>query len=425
MLGILKKENFEITNDENDADIIIVNTCGFVESAKQESINAILEMAEHKKDKCELLIVTGCLAERYKEQIIDQIPEVDAVVGTGGYGHIAGIIERAYQGETPIECGKLDELDYLENQRLISTGAGYAYLKIAEGCNNCCTYCIIPSLRGPYRSRKIEELIGEAEYLAQNGVKEVILVAQDTTLYGTDIYGEKKLVELIRKISSIDGIEWIRLLYCYPEKIDDELIDEIAQNDKVCKYIDIPIQHISDNVLKVMGRRGTGEEIRNLLCKIRERIPEIILRTSLIVGFPAETEEDFDMLCNFVNEFKFDRLGVFTYSKEEGTPAARIKPQVTKRIKEKRYNKIMKLQKQISDNKAKERLGREYTAIVEGVSEDGIFYFGRTYAEAPEIDPVVYFTSQEPLEKASLVRVKILNTDDYDLIGEVINESAQ
>ena len=425
MLGALKKEDFEITNDETEADIIIVNTCGFIESAKQESINTILEMASFKDKKCSRLIVTGCLAERYKEQIIEQIPEVDAVVGTGGYGEIADIIERAYKGEKPVLYGKLDEVDYLRKERVLSTGKGYEYLKIAEGCDNCCTYCIIPSLRGRYRSRKMDELVKEAEFLSSNGVKEVILVAQDTTRYGTDIYGEHKLTELIQRISKIEGIEWIRLLYCYPEEIDDELIDEIAKNDKVCKYIDIPIQHISDKILKGMGRRGTSEEIKNLITKLRSRIPGIVIRTTFIVGFPGETGEDFKMLYDFVEEYKFERMGVFTYSKEEGTPAARLKPQVSKKVKEKRLDSLMRLQKNISIENNKKRLSKKYRAIVEGVSDDGIFYYGRTSAEAPEIDGVIYFASAVPLETGDIVDVKILSVDEYDLIGEVTDESAQ
>ena len=424
MLGILK-EDFEITNDETDADIIIVNTCGFIESAKQESINTILEMAEHKKGKCSRLIVTGCLAERYRNQIIEQIPEVDAVVGTGSYGEIREIIEKAYKGEKPVQYGKLNEIDYLKKHRILSTQKGYAYLKIAEGCDNCCTYCVIPSLRGRYRSRSMDELIREAEALSESGVKEIILIAQDTTRYGTDIYGEHKIVELIQKISKIDGIEWIRLLYCYPEVVDDRLIDEIANNEKVCKYIDIPIQHISDSILKRMGRRGTGSDIKNLIRKLRNRIPDITIRTTLIVGFPGETEEDFSELYDFVKEYRFERLGVFTYSREEGTPAARMKPQINKKIKEKRLDSLMKLQKNISIECNKKRLNKIYKAIVEGVSDDGLFYCGRTGAEAPDIDGVIYFASEEPLEAGDLVDVRILNVDEYDLIGEVVNEFAQ
>lgn len=425
MLGILNKGEYEITNDSGKADILIVNTCGFIESAKQESINTILEMAGYKKKKCELLIVTGCLAERYKEQIIEQIPEVDAVVGTGNYAEISDVITRAYAGEKQVLYGKLSEVGYLENKRLVSSKKGYAYLKIAEGCNNCCTYCIIPSLRGPYRSRRIEDILEEAKDLAGMGTRELILVAQDTTRYGTDIYKSRKLVELIRKLSEIRGIEWIRLLYCYPEEIDDTLIEEIAVNGKVCKYIDIPIQHASDGILKAMGRRGSGEEVKALLRTLRDRIPGIIIRTSLIVGFPGEKEEDFNILHDFVSEFMFDRLGVFIYSKEEDTKAAKMKPQISKRVKEKRFDSIMELQRKIVEEKNTRRLNGEYKTLVEGVAEDGIFYYGRTYAEAPEIDGLVYFTSPEPLNTGDFVKIKVLNQEDYDLIGEVTNESSE
>ncbi|MCX8131925.1 MAG: 30S ribosomal protein S12 methylthiotransferase RimO [Clostridia bacterium] len=425
MLGLLKENDFEFTNSEDEADIIIVNTCGFIESAKQESINTILSMADYKKGKCELLIVTGCLAERYKDKIINEIPEVDAVVGTGSYGEIVGVIENAYKGQKSVLYGKLEEIEYLKNDRIVTTKKGYAYLKVAEGCDNCCTYCIIPSLRGRYRSRTIEDIVREAVVLAEKGARELVLVAQDTTRYGIDLYKEKKLVELIRQLSLIEGVQWIRLLYCYPEEIDDALIDEIASNKKVCKYIDIPIQHASDNVLKAMGRRGSARDIKELLRKLRERVPEIAIRTSLIVGFPGEEEKDYRELYSFVKKYKFDRLGVFTYSKEEDTPAAKLKAQVNKKTKVKRHNILMELQKEITTAKNKKRLRKGYEVLVEGVAEDGIFYMGRTYAEAPEIDGLIYFTSKEPLNQGDFVKVKILNTDEYDLIGDVIDEPAE
>lgn len=424
MLGMLKK-NYEITNNEDEADVLIVNTCGFIETAKQESVNTILEMAEHKKNTCEMLIVTGCMAERYKEQIMEQIPEVDAVIGTGNYKEIAEVINKAYSGEKSVLYGNLRELDYLENERVVTSGKGFAYLKIAEGCDNCCTYCIIPSLRGRYRSRKIEDIEKEAKALVASGIKEIILIAQDTTRYGLDNYGERKLVSLIRTLSAIPELEWVRLLYCYPEEITDALIDEIAENPKVCKYIDIPIQHASDRILKLMARRGTASEVRSLLVKLRKKVPDIFIRTSLIVGFPGEESEDFDILYDFVTESRLDRVGVFTYSKEEDTPAARMKPQVNKRLKVQRYKKLMELQQGITVEKNRERLGKIYKALVEGVAEDGIFYYGRTSAEAPDIDGMVYFTSQEPLEAGKFVNVKILNIDNYDLIGEVVYESAE
>ena len=422
MLGMLSKENYEIVNNKEDANILIVNTCGFIESAQQESINTILEMTEEKKRKCEVLIVTGCMAERYKDKILEEIPEVDAVLGTGNYKEIAEVINLAYKGEKTVSYGKLDDTDYLDEKRIISSSKHSVYLKISEGCDNRCTYCIIPYLRGNYRSRKIEALIKEAELLAQNGAKEIILVAQDTTRYGIDLYGKKMLPELIQKLSKINGVEWIRLLYCYPEEIDDDLISEIASNPKVCKYMDIPIQHASDRILKLMGRRGNISEIRYALNKLRKSVKDIVIRTTMIVGFPDETDDDFEQLLSFVNEFKFDRLGVFTYSREEGTPAAKMKNQIKKNIKLNRQKAVLKVQNAISTDININRTEKVYKAIVDGIADDGIFYYGRTYAEAPEIDGLVYFTSHEPLTIGSFVNVKILNAEEYDLIGEVINE---
>lgn len=427
MLGKLTKENFEITSDEKEAHIIIVNTCGFIDSAKEESINTILEMAKFKNNKCEVLIVTGCLAQRYKEEIIKEMPEVDAVVGTGEYGEIEKVIQSVYDGKAKCytNLNGSDNIKYLNQKRVLSTVSGYAYLKIAEGCDNCCTYCIIPSLRGPYKSRKIEDIRDEALHLAKEGVKEIILIAQDVTGYRKDIYGGRKLVNLIREISEIDGIEWIRLLYCYPEEIDDELIKEISSNGKLVKYLDIPIQHASDNILKKMGRRGTLCDIKDVLNKLKTRVPEIAIRTTLIVGFPGEDERDFEILCDFVKENEFDRLGVFTYSKEEGTAAYKLKPQIKKSLKESRKTHIIKLQKEIVIKKNKNRLNKVYKTLVEGVSDDGIFYYGRTYSEAPDIDGYIYFTSIELLEIGKFVNVRVLNIDEYDLIGEVVHESSQ
>ncbi len=422
MLGLLSKANYEIVNDKSLANILIVNTCGFIESAQQESINTILEMAEEKKRNCEILIVTGCMAERYKELILEQIPEVDAILGTGNYEEIAETINTAYKGEKTVSYGKLEDVNYLDNERIISSSKQSVYLKISEGCDNKCTYCIIPYLRGKYRSRRMEALISEAESLAKNGAKELILVAQDTTRYGLDLYGRKMLPELIQNLSKITGIEWIRLLYCYPEEIDDQLIQEIASNSKVCKYMDIPIQHASDRILKLMGRRGSISEIRTALYKLRENVKDIVIRTTIIVGFPDETEEDFEQLISFVDEFKFDRLGVFTYSKEEGTPAAKMKNQVNKKLKLRRQKAVLELQNAISKNKNSNRTGKIYKAIVDGIADDGIFYYGRTYAEAPEIDGLVYFTSNEPLTMGTFVDIRILNAEEYDVIGEVINE---
>lgn len=425
MLGILKKDGYEIVGGMGEADILIVNTCGFIESAKAESISTILEMAGYKGNKCRLLVVTGCMAERYKEDIIKEIPEVDLVLGTGNYGEIAQAIDKAIAGQKQLLYGKLDALDYLENERLVSTKTGYAYLKIAEGCDNCCTYCIIPSLRGRFRSRKIEDIVKEAEFLVRDGAKEIILVAQDTTRYGTDLYKEKSLVRLIREISAVEGVEWIRLLYCYPEEMDDDLVEEIAQNDKVCKYLDIPMQHASDKILKAMGRRGTSKDNGEIINKLRNKIPGIVLRTSFIVGFPGEDEDDFIKLYEFIKKHKVDRVGVFEYSKEEDTKAARLKNQIPKRIKNKRYKDIMSLQKEITGIINTRRLGRIYKTLIEGVADDGIFYFGRTYAEAPEIDNLVYFTSEEPLSIGQFVNVRIVDTNEYDLTGVVADELAE
>jgi len=425
MLGLLKSTGCEIVSDCNEAQIIIVNTCGFIEAAKQESINTIIEMAAYKEKNCELLIVAGCLAERYRQMILDEIPEVDAVLGTGSYSQIAEVINKAYEDSHTAIYAPLEGTEYLEGERILSTGKGYAYLKIAEGCDNCCTYCIIPSLRGRYRSRKIENIIKETEGIAKSGVKEIILVAQDTTRYGLDLYGEKKLVQLIKEISKVEGIEWIRLLYCYPEEIDQQLIDEIANNEKVCKYLDIPIQHASDNVLKRMGRRGSAHDIKELIAKLRSQIKGLIIRTTLIVGFPGENENDFEILTGFIRENRFDRLGIFMYSREEGTPAGKMQNQVPAAVKKARYNKLMQLQSKISEQLNHERLGKDYLCLVEGVAEDGIFYYGRSYGEAPDIDGKIYFTSPEPLETGQMVNVRILDSDQYDLTGEVRDEFTQ
>jgi len=429
MLGILQQTtDFIITPDAEDADVIIVNTCAFIDKAIGESIEAILDMAKYKERNCKLLIVTGCMAERYEDNILREIPEVDAVLGTNNFTRIAEVIQEALIGKKLILTRGFEEDLYNIADKTIKrklATKGFAYLKIAEGCDNRCTYCVIPSLRGPYRSRKIENIIDEANQIAkEHDIKEIILVAQDTTNYGTDIYGKSMIVELIKKISEIDEIKWIRLLYCYPEKVTDELIKEIKSNPKLCKYLDIPIQHISDNILKAMGRRSSGEQIRTLLKTLKNEIPDVVIRTSIIVGFPGETDTDFEELCEFLKDEKLDRVGVFTYSRQESTPASRMKKQIAKKIKQERYDRIMMLQKSVSRGINESRMGRIYQVLVEGVAEDGIFYYGRSYAEAPEIDGVIYFASAEPLQTGQFVNVKILNIDDYDLIGEVINELA-
>lgn len=431
ILGSLKDAGFQLTAQHEEAQVIIVNTCAFIGDAKIEAITTILEAARYKKEgQLKVLIVTGCMAERYKNDILTEIPEVDIVVGTGSIGEITNIIrERLFKEENCEQNGPgtlVQELyaaipnnvDYLDATRLISDDKPYAYLKIAEGCSNHCTYCIIPSLRGDYRSRTLENIVKEASYLVEHGKWELILVAQDVTRYGTDIYGEKRLVSLVQALSAIEGVKRIRLLYCYPELIDDALIEEMRSNPKLCKYLDIPIQHISDRVLKLMGRRGNGEYIRSLLDKIRDRIPGVVLRTSLIAGFPGETEEDFQELCKFVEESHFEHLGAFAYSREEGTPAYKMKGHLPKKVKESRRDKIMALQQMNVAQYNSTRMGKIYDTMVDGVAEDGIFYVGRSYAETPDIDPLIYFTSPEPLEKGMIVPVRILNTDEYDLVGQ-------
>lgn len=423
ILGTLKDAGFELTPQHELADAIIVNTCAFIGDAKEEAVMSILEAARYKKEgNLKTLIVTGCMAERYKADILKEIPEVDVVVGTGSIGEIPTIIKTRFEKDTQIQeiyANIPNTVDYLDLTRLVTDDKSYAYLKIAEGCSNRCTYCIIPSLRGDYRSRTIENILKEAEVLSEQGKQEIILVAQDVTRYGSDIYGEKKLVALVQAISGIEGIKRIRLLYCYPELIDDVLIEEMSTNPKLCKYFDIPIQHISDKLLKSMGRRGTKVYIKALLATIRERIPGVVLRTSLITGFPGETEEDFDELYEFVKESHFEHLGVFPYSKEEGTPAYKMTGHLTKKIKEARRDRIMELQMKNVEKYNSSRIGGLYDTMVNGVAEDGIFYVGRSYAETPDIDPVIYFTSPEPLDKGAIVSVKILCVDGYDLVGEV------
>lgn len=405
MIGLFKKNGYDIVNSPEVADIIVINTCGFIESAKEEAINTILEMAEYKKDNCKYLIVTGCLVERYKEELIKAIPEVDLFIKFSEYETIWEQIENLINSN--IKDGKLEFLD-----RVISTGKNYAYLRIAEGCNNFCTFCAIPYIRGRFKSRKIEDILQEAKKLADDGIKELIVIAQDTTKYGIDIYGKPELAKLLHELSKIDGIEWIRFLYAYPETITDELIEEVKNNEKICKYFDIPMQHISDNILKKMNRKSTGASIKNLIRKLRKEIPEVIIRSTLMVGFPGETEEDFEELYAFVKWAKLDKLGCFTYSKEEGTAAYKMENQVYPMTKKKRYNKIMALQQKISEENMKKHIGKTLKVLVE---QKGI---GRSYMDVPDIDGVVYIKGESNIN--SFENCKITGIKEYDLIGEVV-----
>lgn len=419
MLGILKDKGFEFTDDEMQADVIVVNTCCFIHDAKQESINTILEMAEHKKDAvCKALIVTGCLAHRYKDEITKEIPEVDALIGTSSYDKIAEVVLSVLEGKGYSCVEDTDRLPVVKNHRIMTTGGYYEYLKIAEGCDKHCTYCIIPAVRGNFRSFEMEYLLEQARYLADNGTKELILVAQETTVYGTDIYGKKALPELLRKLCRIDGLEWIRILYCYPEEITDELIQVIKEEPKICKYLDMPIQHSSDNILKRMGRRTTRQELVDVITKLRNNIPDIALRTTLITGFPGETEEDIDDLLDFVDTMEFDRLGVFTYSPEEGTPAASMTDQVPENIKEERRNRIMELQQEVSLDKSADMVGRVIPVMVEGKITDDDAYVGRSYKDAPNVDGYVFINTNAQLMSGQIINVSITGSMEYDLIGE-------
>ena len=424
MLGILANNNFEITNDEEEADVIIVNTCTFIESAKAESIECILELAQYKESgNCKKLIVTGCMAQRYKEQILTEFPEVDAVVAVNEYDKIAEIINRLDGNESDIICCT----DMISNQktlpRIRSTANYTAYLKIAEGCDNHCTYCVIPSIRGKYRSRKMEDILKEAEDMAGDGVKEIVVIAQDTTRYGMDIYGEYKIGELLRSLCGIDGVEWVRVHYCYPELMTDELINVFKTEPKLCNYFDIPIQHSSDKVLKRMNRRTNRQEIVELINKIRKEIPDAVIRTSLIVGFPGETEEDFENLCDFVREMKIDRLGVFTYSREEDTPAYNLDNQIDEEEKEKRCDTIMLIQSEVSEEQNKKKIGQTVKVLVEGRDEIIKSWYGRTYADSEEIDGKVFFKSDRKIAEGEFADVLVEQTMEYDLFGIETNQA--
>ncbi|MCD8224501.1 MAG: 30S ribosomal protein S12 methylthiotransferase RimO [Clostridiales bacterium] len=426
MLGLLGRDGYSFTDDEQEADIILINTCCFINDAKEESINTILEMAERKKEgKCRALIVTGCLAQRYRQEILDEIPEVDAIVGTGSYDEIVSVIREALQGETVMRIDDVDRLPAVETGRMVTTGGHYAFLKIAEGCDKHCTYCIIPNLRGKYRSVPMEALLTEAQTLAEQGVRELILVAQETTLYGVDFGGRKLLPELLRRLAVIPGLRWIRLMYCYPEEITDELIAVIRTEKKICHYLDIPIQHASDRILRRMGRRATQEELRERIAKLRGEIPDIVLRTTMISGFPGETQEDHEELLDFVNEMEFNRLGVFTYSAEEDTPAATFPDQIPEEIKESRRGEIMELQQEIAFEKSESMIGRMLDVMIEGKVADEEAYVGRSYMDAPGVDGLVFINSGGTYMSGDFVRVRVTGAADYDLIGEVCDEPAE
>ncbi|BDR64227.1 ribosomal protein S12 methylthiotransferase RimO [Clostridium tetani] len=422
MINEIKKEGI-ITNDPKEADVIIVNTCGFIEDSKKESIDTILEMSNYKNNNCKVLVVTGCLSQRYGEELQELLPEVDVMLGVNDYDKLSDAIKKSIEkGEKSLYCNYSNTV-INEGGRVLTTQKHYAYLRIAEGCDNFCTYCAIPKIRGKYRSRKIEDIIEEAKFLSQNGVKEIIIVAQDTTRYGLDIYGEKTLPSLLKQLEEVDGIEWIRLLYCYPEDITEELIEEFARNKKLCKYVDVPIQHISDSVLKRMGRKGNKQLVTKVLRDIKKRVPEMSIRTSLIVGFPGEMEEDFKELKDFVEEFKFQNLGVFKYSQEEGTPAATMEDQVLEEIKETRREELMKMQRDIVKSINADKVNKVYKVVVDNFN--GEHYIGRNYEMLPEIDGAIYFKCDKILNIGEMVYIKILETLEYDLIGVVCDESCK
>ena len=421
MLGLLAKKGYQMIDDETQADVIVINTCCFIHDAKEESIQTILEMAEYKKTgPLKALVVTGCLAQRYQDEIVKEIPEVDAVLGTTSYDKIVEAIDQALEGKVSIELTDVDALPQVDAKRLVTTGGHYAYLKIAEGCDKHCTYCIIPNIRGNYRSVPMEQLIKEAEELAAQGVKELILVAQETTLYGKDIYGEKSLHKLLRELCKIKGIRWIRILYCYPEEINDDLIRVMKEESKICHYLDLPIQHANDDILKRMGRRTSKEQLITIIEKLREEIPDITLRTTLITGFPGETEEQHEELMEFVDQMEFDRLGVFTYSPEEDTPAAGMPDQIPEEVKEERQAEIMELQQDIAFDMAEDMIGREVLVMIEGKVADENAYVGRTYKDAPNVDGLIFVNTDEELMSGDFARVKVTGALEYDLIGELM-----
>ena len=420
MLGELSKRGYSFTEDETEAEVIVINTCCFINDAKEESINTILEMAEYKNTgSCKALIVTGCLAQRYRQEIIDEIPEVDAVLGTTSFDHICEAVENALGGQHLTKFDDLQKLVKSENHRILTTGGHYAHLKIAEGCDKHCTYCIIPKIRGTYRSVPMEELLEEAKYLVSQGVKELILVAQETTLYGVDLYGEKSLHKLLRELCKIQGLYWIRIQYCYPEEIYDELIQTIAEEPKICHYLDLPIQHCNDAILKRMGRRTNKQQLIDKIEQLREAIPDIALRTTLIAGFPGETAEAHEEMMQFVNDMEFDRLGCFAYSAEEDTPAATFTDQVPQELKEVWRDDIMELQSEVCADLAEDMIGSELYVMVEGKVADEPAYIGRTYKDAPGVDGYIFIQTGEALMSGDFVKVKVTGAIDYDLIGEI------
>jgi ribosomal protein S12 methylthiotransferase len=421
MLGMLEEKGYTFTDEETEAEVIVINTCCFINDAKEESINTILEMAEYRKSgSCKALIVTGCLAERYRQEILKEIEEVDAVIGTTAYDSLPEILEQVFQGKKELKTEDLNRLVRTKAKRQLTTGGHYAHLKIAEGCDKHCTYCIIPRIRGSYRSVPMEQLLEEARELAEQGVKELILVAQETTLYGMDLYGEKRLPKLLKELCQIRGLRWIRVQYCYPEEITEELIKVLKEEPKLCHYLDLPIQHASDGILKRMGRRTTRADLEQIIARLRDAIPDICLRTTLITGFPGETQEDHEELMAFVDTCEFDRLGVFTYSQEEDTPAAQMPDQIPEEVKESRQAELMELQQEIAFDKAESMVGRELEVMIEGQVAGENAYIGRTYRDAPDVDGYIFINTEETLISGDFARVRVTGALEYDLIGELI-----
>ena len=423
MLGMLVENGYEITNDETEAEVIVINTCAFIHDAKEESVNTILEMARYKEEgTCKALLVTGCLAQRYKEEIVGEIPEVDAVLGTASYDEIIKALNQVFSGESFLEFKDINSLPKHSRKRVITTGGYFEYLKIAEGCDKHCTYCIIPKLRGNFRSIPMEQLLSQAEYLAEQGVRELILVAQETTVYGKDLYGEKSLHILLKKLCQIPGIQWIRVLYCYPEEIYPELIQTMKEEPKICHYLELPIQHCSDRILKRMGRRTTKQELVDIVETLRREIPDIILRTTLITGFPGETQEDHEELMEFIDTMEFDRLGVFTYSPEEDTPAAIMPDQIDEEVKLDRQAELMELQQEISLDKGNDKIGSVVEVMIEGKVADENAYVARTYGDAPNVDGYIFVNTSTELMSGDFARVHVTGALEYDLIGELEDE---